>query len=112
MFDKLKKLGRRGKAILMAACLACTCAVTSVAAFAEETTGTDTTVTETVTDTATSLDMATVIGEAGEQISGQFGDLVITVIPVIIGILGSGLVIFGIFALVKSAKKIFGKVAG
>jgi len=37
---------------------------------------------------------------------------VATIVPVIIGILVSGLVIFGIIMLVKLAKKIFNKVAG
>ena len=109
MFEKFKKFGKRAKAILMAGCVALTCAVTSVAAFAEDGTGTDTGVTETVTET---VDMSTVLADAGEQITSQFNDLVMTIIPVILGILGAGLVIFGIFALIKVSKKIFGKVAG
>lgn len=110
MFDKLKKLGRRGKAILMAACVACTCAVTSVAAFAEETTGTDTTVTETVVETTTG--QTDLLKTAGDTLISTFEGLISTMIPVIMGILSAGIVVFGIIALIKLAKKIFGKVAG
>ena len=49
---------------------------------------------------------------AGNTLTTSFNDLITTMIPVVMGILGSGLVIFGIMALVKLAKKIFGKVAG
>jgi len=44
--------------------------------------------------------------------TAQFGTLVSTLIPVIIGILTAGLVIFGIMQLIKLAKKTFSKVAG
>lgn len=56
--------------------------------------------------------MTTAITSAGNNMTALFTDLVTTLIPVIIGILGSGLVLFGIMALIKLAKKTFNKVAG
>ena len=109
MFEKFKKFGKRAKAVLMAGCVALTCAVTSVAAFAEDGTVTDTGVTETVTE---SVGMAEMLEGVGDKLITSFNDLVLTLIPVILGILGSALVVFGIMALIKLAKKIFGKVAG
>lgn len=94
-----KKIGKKGKAMLCTAIAAIsTCAMAVVASAAD--TGT------------TSTDTNSLMAEAGEQLTNQFSGMVSTIIPVILGILGSGLVIFGIFALIKLAKKIFGKVAG
>lgn len=56
--------------------------------------------------------MSKTLSDAGTQMTGLFGTLVTTLIPVILGILGTGLVIFGIMQLIKLAKKTFGKVAG
>ena len=56
--------------------------------------------------------MTTLLSNAGEQLQKSFSDLVMTLIPVILGIMGTALVIFGIFALIKLGKRIFGKVAG
>lgn len=102
MKNKIKGFFKRTKTVVAAAAIACMTALTSVVACAEtgEAAG------------AGSSMMGTVIADAGEQITNQFSDLVMTIVPVIIGILGVGLVIFGIFALIKLAKKIFGKVAG
>ena len=104
MIKKIKSFGskivRKGKAIISAAVASvCVCAMASVAS-AADTSGT------------TSLDTTSMMKEAGDQLTAQFSSMVSTIIPVILGILASGLVIFGIFALIKLAKKIFGKVAG
>lgn len=99
MKNKFKSFLRRAKAVIAAGIVAATAAVTTVCASAE-------------TAEAGSSMMSTVIADAGEQITAQFSDLVMTIVPVTIGILGSGLIIFGIFALIKTSKKIFGKVAG
>lgn len=104
MKNKFKSILKRSKALIAAAAIAVTSAMTAAVACAEEA------VTEGATDTGSQ--MSTVLADAGEQITGQFSDLVATIIPVLIGIIGTGLVIFGIVALVKLAKKIFGKVAG
>ena len=56
--------------------------------------------------------MKSMLAEAGNQLQKSLSDLVMTLIPVVLGILGSALVIFGVFALVKLGKRIFGKVAG
>lgn len=101
MKNKIKSILKRGKAFIAAAAIAVTSAMTAVVACAEEgASGTS------------GSEMSTVLANAGEQISNQFSDLVNTILPVILGILCSGLVIFGIMALVKLAKKVFNKVAG
>lgn len=97
--DKLRKLGKKGKALICASITTIGAAAMTVCASAAET-------------DVSAVDTNTVLADAGTQISNSFNSLVSTMIPVILGILGSGLVIFGIFALVKLAKKIFGKVAG
>lgn len=100
--EKVKNLGKRAKLCITAVVATMSMAVLTCAASAAET-----------GETATSaVNTETVLADAGTQISTSFNSLVSTMIPVILGILGSGLVIFGIFALVKLAKKIFGKVAG
>lgn len=100
--EKLRKIGKKGKALICSAMATVATAAMAVCASAAET-----------GETATSaVNTETVLADAGTQISTSFNSLVSTMIPVILGILGSGLVIFGIFALVKFAKKIFGKVAG
>lgn len=100
--EKVKNLGKRAKLAITAVVATMSMAVLTCAASAAET-----------GETATSaVNTETVLADAGTQISTSFNSLVSTMIPVILGILGSGLVIFGIFALVKLAKKIFGKVAG
>ncbi len=99
VFDKIKKIGKRCKAVIMASAVAITGAMVSVCASA-------------ATTEASAVDMAKVLGDAGTQMTAQFGTLVSTLVPVIIGILTAGLVIFGIMQLIKLAKKTFGKVAG
>lgn len=87
--EKLRKLGKKGKAMLFTAiATVTTCAIPCVA----------------------SADAT--MDDAVSTVQTKFSDLITTLVPVIVSILGSGLVIFGIFALVKLAKKIFGKVAG
>lgn len=108
MFEKVKaffgELGKKGK-VLMASCVAMVSAVSMAAiASAEEA------VSETVPEAGATME--SMLADAGSQLTTQFSSLVTTIIPVVLGILGSGLVIFGIFALVKLAKKIFNKVAG
>ncbi len=100
MKNKFKSILKRGKALIAAAAIAVTSAMTAAVACAEEA----------VTEGGSQ--MSTVLADAGEQITTSFNDLVATIVPVIIGILGSGLIIFGITKLVALAKKIFGKVAG
>lgn len=97
-FAKVKSLAKRGKAAVVAAFAAVSTAAISVCASAAT--------------TEASSNMETMMQSAGDQLTAQFGSLVTTLIPVILGILGSGLVIFGIMALIKLAKKVFGKVAG
>lgn len=97
--SKVKALALRGKAAVVAAVAAVSTAAVSVCASA-------------ATTEATTNNMETMMQSAGDQLTAQFGSLVTTLIPVILGILGSGLVIFGIMALIKLAKKVFGKVAG
>lgn len=105
MIKKIKsfvsKIGRRGKALICGAvALASSCAMAAVASAEDATSG------------AASVDTTSMLTEAGNQLSSQFNSLVSAVIPVVLGILGSGLVIFGIMALIRLAKKVFGKVAG
>lgn len=105
MLEKSKsffvKIGKKGKAMLCTAIAAVSMLAMTAAASAAET-----------PETAAAPDTTSMMKEAGEQLTSQFSGMVSTIIPVILGILGSGLVIFGIFALIKLAKKIFGKVAG
>lgn len=98
MFKKLKAIAKRGKAVICMAAATVVTAVCAVCASAE-------------TAEATNY-METTLKSAGSQISEQFSTLVATLIPVVIGIFTSGLVFFGIFSLVKFAKKTFNKVAG
>lgn len=99
MLVKLKKIGKRLKAVLITAAVAVVGAVSSVCASA-------------ATTEASSFYMSKAMSDAGTSIQNQFGVLVTTPIPVMVGILVTGLDIYGIFTLVKVAKKIFGKVAG
>lgn len=96
--NHLRKIGKKGKAFLCTSLAIATTAAMSLCASAAE-------------STPTTADMDTVLAEAGTQLTSSFNSLVTTMIPVILGILGSGLVIFGLFALIKLAKKVFGKVA-
>lgn len=98
MLVKLKKIGKRLKAVLITAAVAVVGAVSSVCASA-------------ATTEASSFDMSKAMSDAGTSIQNQFGVLVTTLIPVMVGILVTGLAIYGIFTLIKVAKKIFGKVA-
>lgn len=99
MIVKLKKMGKRLKAVIIAGAVAVSSALVSVCASA-------------ATTEASGVDMKSMLTEAGNTLQQSFSDLVMTLIPVVMGILGSALVIFGIMALVKLGKKTFGKVAG
>lgn len=99
LFEKMKKMGKRCKAVVMASAVAVSSALVSVCASA-------------ATTEASSFDMSKAMSDAGTSIQNQFGVLVTTLIPVMVGILVTGLAIYGIFTLIKVAKKIFGKVAG
>ena len=100
--EKIKAIAKRGKALICTAAAAVSTAAIAVCASAE------------TADEAASAgsDMTAILTSAGTQLTEQFNSLVTTIIPVILGILGSGLVIFGIMALIRLAKKTFGKVAG
>ena len=100
MFEKVKKIGKRCKAVVMAAAVAVVGAVSSVCASAA------------TVEASAGIDMGKTLADAGTQMTAQFGTLVSTLIPVIIGILTAGLVIFCIMQLIKLAKKTFSKVAG
>lgn len=97
---KFKSMMKRAKALIAAAAVAVTTVVCSVVASAE------------TAEAATGSEMSTVLASAGDQITSGFSDMIVSVVPVIIGVMLSGLTIFGIIMLVKLAKKIFGKVAG
>lgn len=99
MLEKLRKICRKGKALIIGAISTVSACAMAAVASAEEV-------------TSTPIDTTSMMKEAGDQLTAQFSSMVSTIIPVILGILGSGLVIFGIFALIRLAKKIFGKVAG
>ena len=96
--SKVKSLANRCKVAVVAAVAACSAAALGVCASAA-----------TVEATPAGTNMESMMQSAGSQLTDQFGSLVSTIIPVI---LGTGLVIFGIIKLVKLAKKIFGNVAG
>ncbi len=98
--SKVKSLANRGKAAIVAAVAACSAAAVSVCASAA------------TAEAPVGNDMTTLLSAAGDQLQKSFSDLVLTLIPVIMGILGSALVIFGIIALVKFGKKIFANVTG
>lgn len=99
MKNKIKAILKRGKAFIAAAAIALTSAMTAVVACAD---GADEAV-ESGTD---------LMQVAGDTLISTFEGLISTMIPVVMGILSSGLVIFGIMALVKLGKKVFTKVAG
>lgn len=107
MLEKVKAFfgnaGKKCKA-LMASAVAMVSAVSMAAIASAESAVSDT--------SSVDYSMATLLNDAGDQLIESFGQLVMTMIPVIMGILGGGLTIFGIFALIKLAKRIFGKVAG
>ena len=98
MKNKFKSILKRGKALIAAAAIAVTSAMTAAVACAEE-----------ATEVTEQTDL---LKTAGDTLISTFEGLIATMIPVIMGILASGIVIFGIIALIKLAKKIFGKVAG
>ena len=102
--SKVKSLAKRSKVAVVAAVAAVSSAVVSVCASA-------------ATTEASGTDMKSMLAEAGNQLQKSFSDLVMTLIPVVLG--GDSVdfrleadVIFGVFALVKLGKRIFGKVAG
>lgn len=100
VFEKLKKIGKRCKVVIATAAAAVVGVVSSVCASAA------------TVEASGSFDLSKAMNDAGTSIQNQFGVLVTTLIPVVIGIMISGLAIFGVFSLIKLAKKIFGKVAG
>lgn len=105
MLEKAKaffvKTGKKGKAMLCTAIAAVSMLAMTVAASAAET-----------PETAAAPDMATIMKDAGDQLGNSFNTLIQTMIPVILGIMGTAIVIYGILALIKLGKKIFGHVAG
>lgn len=101
MLKKVKKVIGKCKRVLAVAVAAVSSFAIAAVASAADTSGASTTV-----------DTTSMMTEAGNQLTSQFSSMVSTIIPVVLGILGTGLVIFGIIKLVKLAKKIFGSVAG
>lgn len=98
--DKLRKVGKKGKALICTVMATVSAAAITVCASAAE------------TGETTGIDTAAVMKEAGDSLTNSFAAIVKTMIPVILGILGSAIVIYGVIALVKLGKRIFGKVAG
>lgn len=98
--EKLRKLGKKGKLAVCTAFAAMSTAALSVCASAAE------------TDVSDKLDMATVMQDAGDILINSFNSLIQTMIPIVLGILGGGLVIFGLMALIRLGKKVFTKVTG
>lgn len=106
MIKKIKSfvsnIGRRGKALICGAvATVSSCAMAAVAS-AEDVT----------TSGSSSFDMATAVQDAGQSIQNQFGAMVTTLIPILIGCLMSGLGIYAVFILIKLAKKAFASVTG
>jgi len=104
MLRKIKsfvfKIGNRGKALICGAiATVSSCAMAAVASAADATSSSGT-------------DFTTVVEQAGNSFAEQFSAFVSTSIPVLIGILMSGLGIYAVFVMIKYAKKIFGSVAG
>lgn len=98
--EKVRNVGKRAQlAITTAIATISMAAITCVASAAE-------------TGETAAPDMKTMLSDAGDTLMNSFNTLIQTMIPVVMGIIGSGLVIFGIIALVKLIKKVFGKVAG
>lgn len=100
--EKVRKLGKRAKIAISTAIATMSMSVIACVASASETPNTG----------STGFNMTTAINTAGESIQNQFGAFVTTLIPILIGILMSGLGIYAVFSLIKYAKKIFGHVAG
>lgn len=100
VFEKMKKIGKRCKVIVATAAAAVVGVVSSVCASAA------------TVEASTGYDLSKAMTDAGTSIQNQFGVLVTTLIPVMVGILISGLGVYGIYTLIKSAKKIFNKVSG
>lgn len=103
MIKKIKsfvsKIGNRGKALICGAVsMVSSCAMAAVASASDATSG------------STGFDMATAVQDAGQSIQNQFGAMVTTLIPILIGCLMSGLGIYAVFILIKLAKKAFGSV--
>lgn len=88
----LKRVAAKGKLIAVGAAVACSAAIGTVVASAESGTSTG-------------------LSQYSDQITKQFTTLAGDVVPIILGVLGAGLVIFGILAGIKFAKKAFGTVA-
>ena len=97
--EKLRKLGKKGKIAISTSIATMSMAAMACVASAAETSETNT-------------DLVTVLGNAGDQMVSSFGDMVTTMIPVAMNILGTGLVIYGVIYLIKFGKQIFGKVVG
>lgn len=98
------KIGKKGKAMLFTTIAAVSMLAMTVAASAAE-------VAETGDGTST-IDISTLLSGAGDKLMESFNSLIQTMIPVLLGIAGGGLVVFALIALFGLAKKIFGKVTG
>lgn len=100
MLKKAKKVFGKCKAFVIGAiATVSSCAMAAVASAA-------------TSDTSDSVTMKSMLSDAGTTLISSFNDLVQTMIPVIMGIIGGGIVVFGLMAMFKLAKKIFSKVTG
>lgn len=101
MREKLSKIFVKCKALVVSAVVSASLfAMGAVASAADTSSGSD------------SVTMKSMLTDAGNTLISSFNDLVQTMIPVIMGIIGGGIVVFGLMAMFKLAKKIFAKVTG
>jgi len=62
--------------------------------------------------TASANDGNTVgLGDYSEQITAQFSNAASDILPIFLGVLGAGLIVFVVFKGIRLAKKMFGTVA-
>ena len=90
----LKRVAAKGKLLVVGAAVACSAAIGTVVASAES-----------------GVSSSSSLSQYSDQITNQFTKLAGDVVPIILGVLGAGLVIFGILAGIRFAKKAFGTVA-
>lgn len=111
MLEKIKgfigKIGKKGKAMLITAIASLSMLAMTAAASAAEAGETAESTTQTV-----KIDLVGLMNDAGNTLVTSFGDMIKTMIPIAISIAGGGLVVFGVLALIRLGKKIFGNVTG
>ena len=101
MFQKIKnavlKKGKRVIAGVMA--VAASASILAVGAFAADTTE------------GSGSNMATIVESAGTSLTAEFSNLVMALVPLLIGIAMVGLGLYAVIYLFKMAKKFFGQAA-